>query len=165
MRHSPRRSAHASIATTMVAPSASANTGSEVSTRQPPHDSATSPVWSATHAAPAAASAINTRNRMTRYIEFLWRRFGERRHGVGRKFSRCGKRRVARVGLVDPGLRGGATARAPRRYLAPGLGVFVAQRRRGDPRDDGAAVVADTVGALDADQLGRARLQAIDQTA
>ena len=33
-----------SIAATMTTPSASANTGSEVSTRQPPHDSTTSPV-------------------------------------------------------------------------------------------------------------------------
>jgi len=44
VRQSPRRIDHASIAATTMTPSASANTGSEVSTRQPPDDSTTSPV-------------------------------------------------------------------------------------------------------------------------
>ncbi len=69
MRQSVRNRLHASIAATTVTPSPRANTGSEVWTRKPPHASVTSPVWSATHAAPAAASAINTRNRMIRYIK------------------------------------------------------------------------------------------------
>src|SRR5258708_20837761 len=100
-----------SIAATTVTPSASANTGSEVSTRQPPQDSATSPVWSATHAAPAAASAIKARNRMIRTIRFLGRRFGERRHGLGRELTRFGQHRVARIGLVDPTLHGRTVGR------------------------------------------------------
>ena len=58
-------------------PSTSTNTGSVVWTRQPPHDSTTSPVCSATQAAPAAPSAINNRNRMIRIIEIpiapVWR--------------------------------------------------------------------------------------------
>ena len=71
----------------MTMPSASANTGSEVCTRQPSHDSTTSPPWSATHAAPAEASAINSRNRMIRCIRFLLKRLGERRHGLGRELT------------------------------------------------------------------------------
>jgi len=43
VRHRPRTMVHASIAATMAMPSASANTDSDVSTRQPPHDSTTSP--------------------------------------------------------------------------------------------------------------------------
>ncbi len=37
--------------------------------------------------------------------------------------------------------------------LAPCLDKVVAQRRRRHPRDDGTAIVADPVSALDADQL------------
>jgi hypothetical protein len=115
VRHSADSIDQANIAATMTRPSASANTGSVVATRQPPHDSVTSPVWSATHAAPAAASAINTKNRTIRIMEILlpnpivlltW--LGERGHGIGRKLTGRGKRGIARVGLVEPGLRGRA---------------------------------------------------------
>ena len=68
----PRRIAHIIIAATTTMPSTSTNTGSVVWTRQPPHDSTTSPVCSATQAAPAAPSAINNRNRMIRIIEILY---------------------------------------------------------------------------------------------
>src|SRR4029077_1755664 len=163
-RHNARSRLHASVAATMATPSASANTGSVVWTRQPFHDSATSPVCSATHAAPAAASAINSRNRMIRYIEILLRRFGERRHGIRRELTRGGERRVALIGLVEPWLGGGAIAGRKRIQLAPRLGIIIAERRRRDPRDDGAAVAADRIGTLDANQLCGARLQAIDDT-
>src|SRR5258705_13230253 len=153
---------HASIAATTATPSANANTGSEVSTRQPPHDSVTSPVWSAPPAAPAAASAINTRNRMIRYIGFLWPRLGERGHGIGCELAGRSERRIARVRFVEPGLRGRAIGRRQRLQLAPRLDHVVAQRRRRHPRDDGAAIVADGVGTLDADQFCCAGLQAID---
>ncbi len=90
----------------MTIPSANANIGSVVATRQPPHDSVMSPVWSATHAAPAAASAINTKNRTIRIMEILLTGPGEHGHGIGRKLARGGKRGIARIGLVEPGLRG-----------------------------------------------------------
>src|SRR5258708_26073563 len=73
---------------------------------------------------------------MIRYIRVLWRRFGERRHGVGRKFSRCGECRVARIGLVEPGLRGGTIGRRKRVQLAPRLAKIVAQRSRGDRSEE-----------------------------
>ena len=89
-------------------------------------------------------------------------RFGERRHGVGRELTRGGERRIACIGLVEPGLRGGAIGRRQRIQFAPRLGQIVAQRRRRDPRDDGAAIVADGVGALDANKFCRTGLQTID---
>jgi hypothetical protein len=77
---------------------------------------------------------------MIRYIGVLLRRFGERRHGLNRELTGCGQRRIPRICLVEPGLRRAApstpasSARAsPRKNRC--------QRRRGDPRDDGAAVV------------------------
>src|SRR6476660_7125960 len=152
MRQSARKMLHASIAATTATPSASANTGSEVATRQPPHDSVTSPVCSATQAAPAAASAITTRNRIMRYIWFLLRWFGERRHGVGCELTGGGERRVTRIGLVDPALRSGAIRRRQCIQLAPGLIDIVAPRRGRHPRDDIAAIIADRVRTLDADQ-------------
>src|SRR3981081_2091923 len=45
---------------------------------------------------------------MIRTIEILLPRLGERRHGLSRKLTGCGERRVAGVGLVQPGLRSGA---------------------------------------------------------
>ncbi len=108
MRHSVRSVLHASIAATMAMPSASVNTGKVMATFRVPQDSVTSPACSATHAAPAAASAINNRNRMIRYIEILLRRFGEHSHRLSREFPGCGDGGIARIGLVDPRLRGGA---------------------------------------------------------
>ena len=49
-----------------------------------------------------------------------------------------------------------------RLQLAPRLDEIVTQGRGRDPRDDGAAIIADAVGALDADELCRAGLQALD---
>ena len=63
------------------------------------------------------------------------------------------ERGVARIGLVEPGLRRRAIGLGQRLQLAPRLDEIVAQRRRRDPRDDGAAIIADAVGALDADEL------------
>src|ERR1700722_5215452 len=126
MRHSARNRLHASIAATPVIASASANTGSVVTTFTPPHDSTTSPVWSATQAAPAAASAINSRNRMIRYIGVLLPRLRQRRHGLGRESTGCRQRRIARAGLVDPPLRGGAVGGRQRHQFAPGLVDVVA---------------------------------------
>ena len=154
---------HSTIAATTTMPSASANTGSEVCTRQPPHDSTNSPVWPATQAAPSEASAINSRNRMIRCIRTLLRRLGERRHGLGRELTGHRERRVARIGLVEPALRGGAIGRRQRLQLAPRFLVIVAQRRGGDARDHIAAVVADRVGALDANQFGGVGPQPVDQ--
>src|SRR5947207_5634233 len=119
MRQSARRIVQLSIPATMATPSASTNTGSEVSARQPPHASMTSPVWSAIHAAPAAASAINTKNRMIRYIEILLPRLGEHRHGLGGELTGRGKGCVARIGLVEPGLGGRTIGRRQRLQLAP----------------------------------------------
>ena len=51
-------------------------------------------------AGPAAASAINTRNRMIRYIRFhapVWRA----RHGPGGKTSGCGERSIPHIAFVD----------------------------------------------------------------
>src|SRR3954454_25411227 len=100
-------------------PSPSMKTGSLVVSFRLPHDSTTSPVCSAIQAAPAAPSAINNRNRMIRIIEnltakSLLRRFAERCHGVGRKFTGGGQRGVARVGPFKPGLRHGAIVRLQR---------------------------------------------------
>src|SRR2546429_8006927 len=148
---------HASIPATMATPSASTNTGSEVPARQPPHASGTSPVWSAIHAAPAAASAIKTRNRMIRYIEILLPRFGERRHGLRGELTGCGKGCVACVCLVEPGLGSGTIGRRQRLQLAPRLGEIVTQRRCRDPRHHGTAIVADAVGAFDTNQFCGAR--------
>src|SRR5260370_6907747 len=153
---------HASIPATMATPSASTNTGSEDCTRQPPHDSVTSPVWSAIHAAPAAASAIDPRNRMIRYIEILLPRLGEPRHGISRELTGRGKRGVARICLVEPGLDGSTIGRRQRLQFAPRFGEIIMQRRRRDPRNHRATIVADGVTALDANQFCRARLQAID---
>ena len=90
---------------------------------------------------------------MIRCIRILLGRFGECAHCVGRELTGCGQCRVARIGLVDPGLRRGAIGGRKRFQLAPRLGDIVAHRRRGHPRDDGIALVArDGVGALDADQ-------------
>src|SRR3954468_1868064 len=144
-------------------PSASANTGSVVCTRQPAHDSATSPLCSAIHAAPAAASAITTRNRTRRAIEFLLSRFAERRHRLGCKLTGCRERGVASIGLVDPGLRGRAVLGRQCLELSPRLGDIVAERRGGYARDDGAAVVAGNgLGAFDADKARCAGLQPVD---
>jgi len=122
----------------------------------------TSPVWSATHAAPAAASAINTKNKIIRIMEILLTGPGEHGHGIGRKLARGGKRGIARIGLVEPGLRGRAIGGRKRVQFAPRIGKIVAQRRRRGPRDNGAAIIAGRIGALDADQLRRAGLQAFD---
>src|SRR5262245_13810649 len=116
-----------SIATTTTMPSASANTGSEVSARQPPQVRTTAPVWSATHAAPAAASAINSRKTTIRIMKGLLRRLGERRHGVRGKLSGRGKRCLARRRLVEPALRGRAIGRRQRQQFAPRLVEIVAQ--------------------------------------
>ena len=45
------------------------------------------------------------------------------------------ERGIAGIGLVEPGLRGGAIGRRQRLQFAPRLGEIVAQRRRRDPRD------------------------------
>ena len=88
--------------------------------------------------------------------------FGERRHRVGGELTGGRERGIAGIGLVEPGLRGGAIGRRQRLQFAPRLGEIVAQRHRRDPRDHRAAVAADGVGALDANELGRTRLQPID---
>src|SRR6478672_3181740 len=162
VRHSPRRIDQTITAATIVTPSASANTGTVVSTRQPAHDSTTSPLWSATQAAPAAASAIKPRNRMMRTIKTLLPGLSERGHGVGRELARRGERGVAGIGLVEPGLRRRPIRGRQRIQLAARIRQIIAQRRRGDARDNAAAVVADSIGALDTNQFGGAGLQAID---
>src|SRR5438552_5615654 len=145
VRHSPRMTDQKITAMTTTMPSTSTNTGSVVSARQPPQDSTTSPVWSATHAAPAAAAAIRARNRMMRIMKFL---LGcrERGHGVGCEFARGGERRVAGIGLVEPGLRGGTVGRCERVQLAPRFVEVVAQRRRGDARHHAGAIGAGRIG-------------------
>src|SRR6516165_3495704 len=173
-------------------PNASAKTGTVVCTRQPPHESATSPGWSATHAAPAAASAISNRKRMIRYIETLlrrpvglgrrllrldrlirlrrlvWLRYlvwlrcpGKRRHRFAGEMVGGGKRHVALVGLVEPCLRRGAIGRRKRIQLAPRIGKIISQRSRRDAGNHSVAVVADSIGSFDANELCSARLQAI----
>src|SRR5215469_14873577 len=106
----------------------------------PAKDSATSPVWSATHAAPAAASAINTRNRTMRSMKILlpglFSRLGEIGHGGVGKFARGGQRGVARIRLVEPGLHRRTRLRRQALQLAPRVGSVVAQRERGRARDD-----------------------------
>src|SRR5947208_14478037 len=129
----------------MMMPSASTNTGSEVSTRQPPHDSTTSPVWSAIQAAPAAAAAIRARNRMMRIMKFLFAGLRERGHGVAGVFARDRERGVAGVGLAEPLLRGGAIGRRERIQFTSRLVEIVAQCRGGDAGDDAAAIVADGI--------------------
>src|ERR1700761_5684977 len=109
------------IEATIASPSASTNTGTVVPPRQPDHASTTSPVWSAIHAAPAAASAINSRNRMIRIIDSLWRGFGKRRHGVRRELARGCQRGVARIGFLDPGLSGGTIGRRQGVQFVPRL--------------------------------------------
>ena len=44
----------------------------------------------------------------------------------GRELTGCGQRRIARIGLVDPGLRGSAICRRQRLQFAPGFGEVVA---------------------------------------
>src|SRR3954447_15437137 len=134
-------------------PTSSTNTGSSILARVPPQDSMTSPGWSATHAAPAAAAAISARNRMMRIMKFL---LGcrERGHGIGGEFARGGERRVAAICLVEPGLRRAAIGRRQRVELAPRLGEIVAQRRGGDARHHAGAIGAGRVRALDTHQLG-----------
>jgi hypothetical protein len=90
------------------------------------------------------------------------RRFAERCHGVGRELTGGGQRGVARVGPFKPGLRRGAIVRLQRLQFPPRLVEVISQRSRGDPRHHGAAIGAGGVGALDLDQLGGARLQALD---
>src|SRR5882757_9798330 len=102
---------HASTAATMMTPRLNANSGSERCTLYTPQDSAKSPLWSATHDAPAAAIAINTRKRMIRYMEFLLCRFGERGHGFGGELTGGGERGIPGIALVEPGLGGGAIGR------------------------------------------------------
>src|SRR3954470_5594759 len=165
VRHSPRRTDHSIMAAVMTMPSASTNTGSVVSTRQPPHDSTTSPVWSAIQAAPAAAAAIRNRNRMIRIMKFLLAGWRERGHGVAGVFARGRKRGVAGVGLAEPILRGGAIGGRKRIQFTPRLAEIVAQRRRRNARDDTAAIGADGIGALDTHELCSAGLQPIDYTA
>src|SRR5215470_18627127 len=120
VRHSPCRIDHSMTPATTVMPSTSTNTGSAISARQPPQDSTTVPGWSAIHAAPSAAAAIRARNRMMRIMEFLLG-LRERGHGLVGEFARGGERRIARVGLVEPALRGGAIRRGKRHQLAPRL--------------------------------------------
>ena len=150
--------------TTMTMPSTSMNTGSAVSARQPPQDNTTSPGWSAIHAAPAARGCDQSQeqNDADHEIPIGCR---ERGRGVGSEFARGGKRRVTRIGLVEPGLRGGTIGRRQRVQLAPRFVEIVAQRRRGDPRHYAGAIGAGRIGALDAHELCRARLQAIDDAA
>jgi hypothetical protein len=100
---------------------------------------------------------------MIRTIEILLPRLGERRHGLSRKLTGCGERRVAGVGLVQPRLGSGAVGWRERIQFAASLGHIIAQRGRRDPRDHGTAIVADGVGALDADQFRGASLQAVDE--
>ena len=143
-------------------PSISTNTGSVVLMRKLPHDSTKSPVCSATQAAPAAPSAINNRNRMIRIIEILiapvWRARPWHRPQIGG--TRPARHRAHRP--FQPGLRRGTVGRLQRLQFPPRFIGIVAQRRRGDPRHHGAAIIADGVGALDRDQFGRARLQPLD---
>src|ERR1043166_4560102 len=164
VRHNPRRIDQSIVATTTTMPSPSTNTGSDVSARQPPQDSTTSPGWSATHAAPAAAAAIRARNRMMRIMKFL---LGcrERGHGIGGEFARGGERRIAGIGLLDPALRGGTIGRRKRIELAARFIEIVAQRRRGDARYDAGAIGAGGIRALDAHELCGTGLQAIDNAA
>src|SRR5204862_3202592 len=150
VRHSPRSIDHSIMAATMTMPSDSTNTGGEASTRQPPHDSTTSPVWSAIQAAPAAAAAIRARNRMMRIMNFLLAGLRERSHGVAGVFARGRKRGVAGIDLAEPLLRRGAIGRRQRIQFAPRLIEIVAQRRCGDARDDAAAIGADGIGTLHA---------------
>src|SRR5262249_11816241 len=136
VRHIPRRIDQRKTATTTTMPTASTNTGSSILARKPPQDSTTSPGWSATQAAPAAAAAIRARNRMMRTMKFLLAGCRERGHGVGGEFARGGERRVAGIGLVEPLLGCAAIGGRQRVQLAPRLREIVAQRRRRDARHD-----------------------------
>ena len=82
-----------------------------------------------------------------------WIRLGETGHGVIGEFAGGRERGIAGIGLVEPGLRRRAIRLWQCLQLAPRLDEIVAQRRGRDPRDDGGAVIADAVGALDADEL------------
>src|SRR6476620_4765517 len=113
--------------TTTTMPTNSVNTASDISALVvPPQDSTILPGWSATHAAPAAAAAIRARNRMMRIMKFL---LGcrERARGVGGEFARGGERRVAGIGLVEPGLRSSTIGRGQRVQLTPRFREIVAQ--------------------------------------
>src|ERR1700730_16638236 len=96
------------------------------------------------------------------YWQTLLTWLGEHGHGIGRELTGSGERGIARIGLVEPGLRGRAIGWGQRIQFAPRLGKIVAQRRRGDARDDGVAIIAGRICALDPNQLRRAGLQAID---
>ena len=56
---------------------------------------------------------------------------------------------VAGIGLVEPGLRRRAIGLRQRLEFAPRFHEIIAKRRRRHAGDDGTAIVADTVGALD----------------
>ena len=86
---------------------------------------------------------------MSRLIDWL----GETSQGVVGEFAGGRERGIARVDLVEPGLCRRAIGLGQRLQLAARLDEIVAQRRSRDPRDDGGAVIADTIGALDADEL------------
>ena len=73
-----------------------------------------------------------------------------------------GQRHIARVGLVQPGLRGGTVGRLQLVQFFPGFIGIVAQRGCGDPRHHGAAIIANAVCALDRDEFGRAGLQPLE---
>src|SRR5579871_1859626 len=124
------RTRRTSIAATITTPRNSAKTGSDTMyLAGPPKDSATSPGWSATQAAPAAASAIRMRNRTMRSMKILLGRFGERRHGLIGELTGRGERGIARRRLVEPGLRRRAVGGTERGELAPRFIIIVADCR------------------------------------
>ena len=143
----------------------STNTGSDISARAPPHDSTTSPGWSATQAATRAAAAIRARNRMMRIMKFLLAGFASAAMASEANLREAASAASRASALSSQACAAARSAARERVQFAPRFVEIVAQRRRGDARDHAGAIGAGRIRALDAHELCRARLQAIDNAA